>query len=263
MSTMLNTLSLVDMQEIVIRELTGSESSSSATTEDIYVNGTIIPCKTDLDCPLTAICYNNSRISVEVGQCGCDYDYGDVGDLCNQRSSMTYFILGWFSFFIVISTLSFLFALYEIFMIQRTGERLSFLNVKTTTLIACMLTYASFILYAGSGIVILLNPQAAPMSEQTAVTKKRSLAYLRTAGLALYSFFLITSLLNVSILWLEVAIASKKFQRVLSPQVSKNYRYAVATFDVVACIAVAAVSWFNSTYLSYIGVVLIVLVSML
>lgn len=229
--------------------------------EDIYVNGTIIPCKNDFDCPFTAVCYNNSRISKYVGQCGCDYEWGEIGNECDQSGPMAYFQLGFFSVFVIISMLSFIYLLKEIWCIHKTEKGLKQLDVKTTSMVACALTYLSFSLYAIGGISIIMDP-VAEKPDGIASTKKRKFSSFRAAFLALFTLFLIATFMNVSILWLEVAIASKKFKRINNPQLSRNYRYAVITFDVLAAIIVACISWYNSSYTGIVGVVFIAIVTL-
>lgn len=68
--------------------------------------------------------------------------------------------------------------------------------------------------------------------------KKRPAGIGRNLGVSGAAFFLVAASLNVSILWLEVAIASKKFKKINNPQLSKKYQLAVIIFDVVAAISI-------------------------
>lgn len=72
--------------------------------------------------------------------------------------------------------------------------------------------------------------------------------------------FLVAGLLNVSVLWLEVAIASKKFKIIANPQISKNYQKGIIIFDIIFVVLATIINWLNTSFIGIVGAVLIIII---
>lgn len=197
---------------------------------DFIIDGKQIPCMNDTSCPYTSICYYPFPSTPTKGLCGCNAGWGEIGDRCDQPGTATIYRLIVYS---ILCGLSFIFTIYIIYELYRLyfihGNKT--LNARSTTLISCMFCLAGMAAYFLLGIHITQHPNEDVDSVQTTIIKKRAYEAERSIALAIMAVFFIAGILNVSLLWLEVAIASKKFKRITSSHLSRRYRIALFLFD--------------------------------
>lgn len=226
---------------------------------DFIVDGKIINCISDKDCPYSSVCYYFNPSNITNGQCGCSLEYGDIGALCNQQSAMTYTRVALMAIASFLAFMVVVYIIYELFKIH-ADSGLKKLDVKVTTLIECALYELFVIIFNIGGILTLVHHEPVPIVDSVTGRKKRSFFLMRNAGTAGLVLFLVAGLLNVSVLWLEVAIASKKFKKISNPQVSKSYQKVILVFDIIFVVLAIVLNWFNPSLIGIVGAVLIILI---
>ena len=221
-----------------------------------YFNNTIIECKRDSDCPLMSFCYLLTLPSRNFGDCSCDLEYGNTGPLCDQHTSFSYYRYTALSLLIAFSFISFIIILFEAKSIA--NENSNKFDVKFTSLILCSLSEIFFIIYNVGGLLLLSFPTASSGFDPLG-RKRRYYAPVRSVGLAGISIFFSASLLNVSVLWLEVAILSKKFKMIKNPQISKTYQKAIGIFVTIFAVTICALYFINVIFMAAAGAALLLI----
>ena len=219
---------------------------------DSLYNYTLIDCLRDSDCPGSSLCFYLNNTNPKMGFCCCNSELGDTGDLCNELSNYSYLRLSVMSgvFFVVFCIFCYIF--YQLLIIDRT--KIKRFDVKVTTLIECIFALSFLMLYEAAGILWILSPNSTTIDEVSG-RKKRPAGIGRNLGVSGAAFFLVAASLNVSILWLEVAIASKRFKKINNPQLSKKYQLAVSIFDVIAVLSIALINWFMPPLTPIFGII--------
>lgn len=225
---------------------------------DALYNYTLINCKNDTACPGSSLCFFFNKTNPALGVCSCNAELGDTGDLCNELSTYSYVRLSTMISLSFISVLILIYIFYEILVLDHS--KIKRFDVKVTSLIECILALLFLIIYKSIGIFWVFSPDLAAIDESTG-KKKRPLSIVRNIGLSGFAFFLIAATLNVSTLWLEVAIASKKFKKINNPQLSKKYQFAVSIFDAFVVISNALINWFYAPITPIFGILVFSMVA--
>lgn len=225
----------------------------------LMYNGSIYTCSKDIDCPGNTLCFFTNKTTPNNGLCGCDVEYGLNGNLCDEVGPMGHARQTTFALNLIMASFIALFVLFE--MIRSIFLRsIHPTDVRITSLALCLVGLACFIMYICVGLIWVSTP-GLPL-ESDAVTGKRRKPYsvARNVGLNGFVFFFVASALNVSILWLEVAIASKSFKTVAGPQLSRHYRIAIASFDVLVVFVLSLVYWFSVSLTPIVGMIVLLIV---
>lgn len=212
---------------------------------DFLIDGNQIQCLNDSSCPYTSICYFPDSSNPTQGLCGCNAEWGEIGSKCDKPGVGTIYRIAAYSFLTSLAILLMLFIAYELYWLH-VSKILQKLDARVTTFISCMISLAGMISYFLFGIYMAQHPMDIMNTQQNAAPiKKRPYEVSRSISLGVLAFFFIAGILNVSVLWLEIAIASKKFQRISSSQISKKYRIALLVFDVLLGIGIVVLLWLN------------------
>lgn len=226
---------------------------------DYTVDSKIIACQSDKDCPYSSICYYFNASNLLVGQCGCSLENGDIGVKCNGQSTMTYTRI------FLMSVATFVALLMSVYIIKELWKThldfgLKKLDVKITTLIGCLLYEIFIIIFNVGGILTLISHDPFPVIDGVTGKKMRQYYLVRNVGTAGFVLFLIAGLLNVSVLWLEIVISSRKFKKISNPQISKNYQKAILIFDLIFVTLTAVTIWYDTSLIGIVGSALIILI---
>lgn len=223
-------------------------------------NGTVHDCVLDIDCPGTSICYYVIKELPKQGYCSCSVEFGNKGLLCDQSSKGGYAKMTTVSLDIIMASVIFLYVTFQ--LIQSIFFRkIKLTDVRITSLFLCWIALIMFNVYLAVGMYWVSNPTTPFVPEVATGKKRRDYSELRNISLSLYAFFFVAAALNVSILWLEVAIASKKFIRISGPQVSTKYRNSILIFDACVILAISLVNWFSMSLTPVIGIVIFIFVA--
>lgn len=225
---------------------------------NITVNGTIIPCVNDLICPYSSICYYFDRANPTLGQCGCNIESGEIGLHCDEPGRMSIYRYITVAIAMIASIVVFFLSVKEAYILY-TQSNVRKLEVKMTTLVECALCELFLFLYSLFGLLNLIYPNAPPIFDLAIGKKKRYYTPPRNAFLAAFVFFNIAAMLNISVLWLEVAIASKKFRRFNNNQISGKYQKFIFAIDVIAAIIIGVINWFSTSLTPLIVIIYFVL----
>ena len=211
----------------------------------VQINGSIIsPCEQDSDCPSFAVCWKNVTWNQLSSFCGCYYPVGVTGEQCLTP------IPGWFGALITISSVIILInfvcafiLLYIIFLLPQDFRRI---NAYNSTL-----------------IFLLLGTSLLGAYHVTLIARTQHAYNPAARGFLLGAFFFFITLasLNVSLVWLEIAIQSKKFTARATHNISR-YRNLLflyyLIFMTLTCYFIAVGESFMAEYVAIPAVLFIV-----
>lgn len=215
-------------------------------------NNSVVPCLDDLSCPGNSQCVIENVILNKTKMiCSCGPEWGNGGLLCDEYGAMSYFLMVFHS--ILVAVFAYIFFLVSSRLIYlKKQNKLSTLNAKATTLILLNLGCVFCLTLHASNVYAYANPNNLILSYDSVFgyRKYTSAKTLRAVSSIIFSFFLISSVLNIGILWLEVAISSNKFQKLNNPQLSSRYATFVAVIDVFLAITMAVAFAFSENYVA-------------
>lgn len=212
-------------------------------SSNVTYNGIVYPCNYEIDCPGNSACYYIDKTNPTKGYCGCNVEQGNQGLLCDQINLLGYGRIVILSLDVAFSFLVFLVVIYQLFLLMK-AKKISVFDVRTTSLLMCGISLVLICIYAAILLYWMLFPNLPFVKDEITKYKRRPFTEIISISLSVGLFFYATASLNISILWLEVAIVSKRFQRINRPQLSKNYRYAVFALDCLFALVAGFVIWF-------------------
>ena len=206
----------------------------------VFFNGSVIPCQRDTDCPGFAYCGLNLTWAALPDMCVCSYFYGLGGNQCSTVIPVwgeLLFLLAGLIIVIEIVTVG-----YSIYDTLQTTERIRKkpFSAYSTTLIFNFLAACSLI-----GYEVGLLAQSKP-------------AY--SAFLPLSFFFLSSSTLNVSLVWIEIGHSSKQMSTKVYSNVHRYRNLLIAYYliTISLLILVAAVGQLQfAGYVAHPGILCI------
>lgn len=225
-------------------------------------NGSIYSCTVDIDCPGVSVCFFINKSNTTQGYCSCNIEQGSKGLLCDQISMSGYArIIGYFVD--LAFTIFVILVIFCLLILLMKTKRIAFFDVRITSLLMCGISLLFLCCYISVGLYWGLHPILPHEDDKLTGKKRKPFSELRNFSLGIFIFFYITAALNISILWLEVAIASKRFRRIEAPQLSKNYRYILFVVDFIIAITIGLTNWFASSIASTVAAFFCVLVLVL
>lgn len=238
------------------------------------VDGKQIACSDDTTCPYSSICYFPDKTNPTQGLCGCDagkwsnsidhrvlfplmllknkmtkfmifkinVEWGNIGPHCDEPSAQTRYKTSGYSIIIGACSILIFFILNDLWQLHKTTG-IKKLEARVTSFLACIVSLAGLIAYCSYGMYMLYHPNNISAMTTGQSLKKRDGVLGRSVALMVFIFFFVAAVLNVSILWLEVAIKSRRFKFISNPQLSYRYRIVVFLFDLALGVAVIVMNW--------------------
>lgn len=222
-------------------------------------NNTVYPCSVDIDCPGVSVCYFFNKTNPNQGYCSCNVEQGSKGLLCDQISPGGYARIVSLSFVLVFAIIAIVVIFYQLLVLNKI-KKINIFDVRITSLLMLLISLIFISTYHAVILYWTLYPELSFEEDKLTGKKRRPLSQFRMISLGLNSFFYITASLNISILWLEVAIASKRFKRINKPQLSTNYRYIVFFIDFVFAVVIGFTSWFALSFTSIAAAVIFLII---
>lgn len=223
------------------------------------VDGTVTHCLNDTACPSISICYKFDPKS-SIGVCGCNYEYGQSGDQCNEKNATGIYRMVVLSLLIAIGMLLLLFNCRELLVMGLQGLLKKF-DAKVTTLIATLLTILLGLVRDISGIIVVAFPNKYIVL--TSSSKYRPLIATRVFCASMIFITGVFAIMNIGIVWLNVAIASNKFVMIRNPQISKRFAASVVILAILLLVISFIVYRIDTTLVIAVNLPYFVIVSLM
>jgi hypothetical protein len=202
-------------------------------------------CVADVDCdPYTTnrICYQNATwLSANVSQCQCSVFYGWEGENCDQYGTGTILSTALYAIFGLASLVLLVAGASRLLGVCRNSPNSRFLelNAANTTLIFVMCGFAGSVLTAMFTILNFLVVEGTPAA--VFVSNKDGFArfeyFTRNLAQPLLGLACTLSQLNVCLMWLDLAQASKQLRPHTRSNLDKSRRIVVV-FEALLMLAV-------------------------
>lgn len=222
-------------------------------------NGTVYQCTYEIDCPGNSACYYLNKTNLTQGYCSCNVEQGTQGMLCSEISSTGYARIVVFCVDLVAAIAVIFAVIYQLFLLIKV-KGVSVFDVRITSSLMCSISLMFFSFYDVIILYWVLYPNLPFEEDKITKNKRRPYSQFMNISLSISLFFYITASLNVSTFWLEVAIASKRFKRINRPQLSKKYRYAVFTLDLLFAFVLGFTIRFAITFTSIAAIIIFIII---
>lgn len=197
------------------------------------INGSIIDCYDDLDCPYSSICYynitfkfngkadpwrstnTNPTTNIYRNVCGCDSQFGEMSSRCDAYSPYKLF-------FIISSALAMVYCVFVTFVVILPllyhlimETKVKIIDFSVVTLVQSIGVFVS-IFFVKLGIFLnrILNDKFVLVYNPIIKKHEKYRLYdnLTIFGSASAVFFVGSSMMNIGLVWLDVARSSRRFR---------------------------------------------------
>ncbi|GBG28012.1 Hypothetical Protein FCC1311_042352 [Hondaea fermentalgiana] len=185
----------------------------------------------DAGCAAPFVCFVNASWNDDTSICTCSHWYGWSGEDCTQLSGASYFLVSSAGLQALAGTLALLVATVVLIAYVRTNGLKP--NVQAATMLMIWLSLFSLICWRATIIAITLTPSRNKL-EAKANDEGRihELVPVERAMISMTLCFGTLGLLNVSLIWVQVALLSRRMTHSLSRGLT-SYRRTVYVFETV------------------------------